>query len=706
MPGAMRAQLPKIASIALTLAGCGGGASPPPPPPPPPGVDAAVAPPVDAARDAGPDLTPPSGPGRFAGVWSGDVTARPVSFVVSEDGTITDVAVRFLLSYNGAGCNMTFHPTAPATIADDKVHVELKGPTANFLVPMDLTFGANDVTISTAGFSGAYQIRCAGPDTSTGTGLVLGPLAGRATRIRAITNPEERATKITGAAGRPLVIGSFDSACSNQAGSTRDRWCGFARAGANGAGELWVFNASRVAAGDGVSCEVGAERNCVRLTDALWIDMETTSTLRHPSVHRFVGDTLLFFANATSAPAAAFSGDVMVWRPDWPAPAKLTDGSAGACVADATSDAVLCFENYGSTPALGLQVELSATKLGDGSAVSLRYIDTLLLLTSQESLMRLAGRYSTALSPGGEYLLWSARPDETPAAQETLHVLKLGDPINTQRVLAKDVSSWRVSTDGRKLFWVKGALYPPLVSTPGILEVVDFPSGANPKALEAQVAQYLEVPRPAPGTPGVVLRNAQSQLRYWPDREGAGPEVTLDPARVATMRRLDIAGNFLTYSKTTTADGRGDLNVVALNPPGPPCNAVPTAEAVSSPVLSSSGRYVVVSTSPSDEARVPELLIFESATCARTKLADRPYAYLRTSGDRAVATADNLPLRRFGLSSLLLYTPGASGKPETLQPTAAGPLGLLERANGQTDILFTIDAGWRTDGIYLQTLPR
>src|SRR3954462_10653767 len=47
-------------------------------------------------------------PARLGGVWSGSLGKLPFSFVLNEDGVVTDLSVRLDLEYDGAGCYMTF----------------------------------------------------------------------------------------------------------------------------------------------------------------------------------------------------------------------------------------------------------------------------------------------------------------------------------------------------------------------------------------------------------------------------------------------------------------------------------------------------------------------------------------------------------------------------------------------------------------------
>src|SRR6185295_3563975 len=101
--------------------------------------------------------------------------------------------------------------------------------------------------------------------------------------------------------------------------------------GPAGESELWVFNLSRVIAGEKISCEPGAgDPRCLRLTTALWNEMQPPSGERHPGAHRFTGDTLIFFAQPISGTGEAFDGDIMAWRPGWAAPHLLATGSTSA----------------------------------------------------------------------------------------------------------------------------------------------------------------------------------------------------------------------------------------------------------------------------------------------------------------------------------------------------------------------------------------
>jgi hypothetical protein len=677
-------------------------------------LDAALSPPDLGPGDATPAVDGAAGPpepASLGGVWSGALAKLPFSFVVNEDGVVTDLSIRLHLQYDGDGCYITFTARTQPTIAGGRARVEVGNATASFPVNVNLTFTSEtEVTVANEAYQGSYQIRCVGPMEKTGNTTVLAAGTARGARARRLSNPAPGAVKIAGPAGNPMVIGSFAGSCTNQPGSTADRWCGFARTGPAGDNELWVFNISRVLAGEKVSCEPGAnDPRCVRLSTTLWTEMQPASGDRHPAAHRFIGDTLVFLAHPASGPNEAFDGDVMAWRPGWAAPHWIATGSAGVCSFDEASDAALCFENYRNTDAMGLAVDLSAGRLGDGTA-DLPFIDSLLLLTSEDRMLKRSGRYQAALSPGGEYVLWSARPDETAAAKEILYLLKLGTPPAGKKVLGTDVSRWRVSADGRKLFWLKAPGFTSPTMILGGLEAVDFPSGLNLKGFEAAVRSYFEVPRPVPMVPGLVVLSGYTQLRYFPSRDvGFGSGVTLDTNTTAT-RRFDTGGSFLTFSHTINPDDSSlsDLQVIPLDPPRTPCAAVTTTTAYSQPVFSSSGRYLLADTEPPEQDRTGELLRIESRGCVQTKVADRTYQFTRVPGDRFLVTAENLPLRRLGMASLfVLHPPGeAGGAAERVQENLAGTFGLLQRSDQSNDyvhVVFTLSAGWKSDGVYVQT---
>ena len=101
-----------------------------------------------------------------------------------------------------------------------------------------------------------------------------------------------------------ILTGDGPSTCSHQQPASGDghRWCAFARPGAAGATELWVFDLTALAGGGQngapLTCD-GTSATCRRLSAALW----TGSPLggpSHPYSHAFDGDTLIFYADGSA----------------------------------------------------------------------------------------------------------------------------------------------------------------------------------------------------------------------------------------------------------------------------------------------------------------------------------------------------------------------------------------------------------------------
>ena len=122
------------------------------------------------------------------------------------------------------------------------------------------------------------------------------------------------------------------TSCSHQdpPSGNGDRWCVFTvprTAGRND--ELWVINVSLAARDEVPACD-GTNSNCLRLTTNLWTEFPLVGPV-HPYSHQFWGDTLIFYADATSRPGEVHRGPVFGWRPGWLQARRIATGNAVDC---------------------------------------------------------------------------------------------------------------------------------------------------------------------------------------------------------------------------------------------------------------------------------------------------------------------------------------------------------------------------------------
>lgn len=136
----------------------------------------------------------------------------------------------------------------------------------------------------------------------------------------------------------PVGPGGHDT-CSHEEGAQTDRWCAFYKTEPAGT-ELWVLNMTQALAGYEVACD-GTSPLCRRLTSKLWTDRVGSSEY-HPWVHRFDGDTLIFYTETTAVLDTFYEGEIYGWRPGWGEAKQLTGSHGVSCMGHHRSAAVVC----------------------------------------------------------------------------------------------------------------------------------------------------------------------------------------------------------------------------------------------------------------------------------------------------------------------------------------------------------------------------
>lgn len=344
------------------------------------------------------------------------------------------------------------------------------------------------------------------------------------------------------ATGAALLIGSGDNSCTNQDPPSGDRWCAFTMPSTfAGGNDLWVINVTRAAAGTAIKCDV-SDLNCLRLTSTLY-----TGDL---TLHSFFGDTLIFYADVGQTTASAYA-----WRPGMNAARRLTNlAPPGGCLGHPTTDAVRCVQNPDNTTVTTqTTLDLTAGYVTVGVTTPLPKVTTFIASLSTDpasTTVTQPARYRTGFSADGAWLAWSARPNS--GGTETLMVQKIGDP-STLVTVAQDLSRWTFSRDGKTIYWLKSYNYDPSVPL-GTLQSTPFPvppAGTAPtiSTIRSSVAFY----NPA-GDTGLLILGALTsgagQLSLMSDSAQASSSKVLNEM-VSQPISLSLNGRDVVYSRTS-----------------------------------------------------------------------------------------------------------------------------------------------------------
>jgi hypothetical protein len=524
--------------------------------------------------------------------------------------------------------------------------------------------------------------------------------------------PAQKPLPVPGAGSRVIVggavalIGSGPDSCTNQVSARGDRWCGFARETPAGLNELWVFDATRAAAGDEIACD-GSDARCLRLSGGVFTaatnGWDATGAFKDS---RFEGDTLIYEETTEAGPATSpFLGAIWAWRPGWTAGRKLTSDTGLSC--RGRSDAVLCVDNPRGALTEPLTVDLHAGRLSAATGPLLPTIDTLLLAAATDEVGA-TPRFQIGLSPDGAYALWSVRPAAD--GVETLKALALGDAAAQPFTVAEDVSQWTVSPDGQAWYWLAAYNYDVSGAPAGRLQTAPFPGGQGAATLAAGVADFSLVPGG-----GLSFRaDVGSQvgtLKWMADPRAPDAVTTVDTNVLAVFDQVSGGQRFV-YAKTFTALSLGTIGV---SEPGgvvdlvdfyagsatgePPC-VLADQPRVARGILSASGGLALWERF--DPATGIETGFDTSlATCTSTTFAprlwnvvpfaDRGYLYLE---DHA-PDADEATLRYAAVTSGALVVAAAP-----LQTRAASVVAPLPASSA---VLYTVSTWTAADGLYLNT---
>jgi hypothetical protein len=343
--------------------------------------------------------------------------------------------------------------------------------------------------------------------------------------------------------GDATLVGHGADSCSNDPGTQGDRWCAFARADGP-VFELWVLDVTKAAAGAAIRCD-GSDASCLLLSEHLF-----KSKAAGFADAGFNGDTLIYGETLdTGASVTPFVGVLFAWRPGMAAGRALTSDNGIACVGQARSDSVLCFDKRsGDGIAVDLTVDLLAGRLSSVGASGvgasgLPRMDALVLSATTDA----AGappRYGFGFSPDGAYVAWSTRATGDPV--ETLHAFQLGGK-SLPLVVAHDVSRWTISSDGTAWLWLAGYNYDVAGAPAGTLQRAAFPGGGAPTTLAPAVGDYGAV------AAGLWLRTDVATevgtLRWMADPLAPAALAPVDTKVLAVLDAARDGSRFL-YAKT------------------------------------------------------------------------------------------------------------------------------------------------------------
>jgi hypothetical protein len=669
-------------------------------------IDAATDTDTDTGRDAGPDATVlvdlnagDDDIAAFAGVWSGTTGDKlPVSFVMSEDGTMTDLSVRLeMTAETGGTCTATFVATKVVRVVAGSARLELRTDLDRFRIPVTIDFNSSTAAVGMqTGYDGPYDFQC-DDERATGDGPLIP--AGRMTlhHTHGVTMPAVGDQLVASGAGSPLPVGDLDG-CSQQPGSAA-RHCAFARIGLQGDNQLWVVAVDQAASAPRPLCDAAkASPGCLLLTRTLYLQEDDS-----PGLSRFVGDTLSFrAANATSFAAH------YVWRPGW-TQARLLGDSISSCRMDDKSDAIACMANYHKTDKESWEADLLAGHLGDGSVPLQSIAHIVVVPTADAATPKPVPLFQYEVTDGGQYVVWSARAENSLAAKENVWALKIGEPAANARVLGTDVGRWQLSIDGKKLFWLAGIdRARPGNPQPGHLEMVDFPvPGAPVRILTELTSNYIQSGG-STATPShqVVVLTPGGALKFVADADTKPLAADLIDDGVSVIHNWSPGAEAVAYGKNVSdGSGWGDL-FVAVTANGAVCHADAENQWVS-PVFSSSGRYIVARHWSPEPIPTAHLELVDTLTCKSTLLADDAWAWRRLGGDRFLVTSSPVYVRKYSMATVAIVDPNVSRDLSTQIETAATAVGLRERsepAGDEIELVYSVNAGWKTDGLYRRTI--
>jgi hypothetical protein len=467
--------------------------------------------------------------------------------------------------------------------------------------------------------------------------------------------------------------------CTAEPGSTGDRWCAFVADSVLVPGnlDLYVFNASRAAAGVPITCGLAGDPNCLRLT---------TSFDQRDEFHAamVVGNTAVFYD---------VNGTAWGWRPGMAAARTLaTRGSTDVfnCTPSFVGTGVACLRDAVSQPdpANLLYAELLLGKVDGPGDPPLEILETVIAANLADgNFPRFQAGFA---SPDGNQFAWSSRA--TASGPEILKIQTVGNAASRLTV-ATDVNTWTVSADGTRWYWL-GAIDG--VTGLGTLVGAAFPDGARPVAMLPDVYQHVAMPGGA-----VVASDGFGDLLSIANPVGAPSAATLlDTAvlLVLAVSAQDHVAYFKTYDMTSNLT---DLYVRRLGAPSA-CTLTATATAAPS----------VIAFSPSGGATLWARLgnpgfdgLYTRTTDCNTAVAGRNIGGIDQASDSSVLFFDQVDAVLL-TGSLRVRAVTGGNVLSTTATLIAGTVGTFAAPPPlpAPAVVYTMNAGTADDGVYLSLL--
>ena len=305
--------------------------------------------------------------------------------------------------------------------------------------------------------------------------------------------PVDRGTPSPGALiypGTDAFMLRFGPSCTAEEGATGDRWCAFVAASPTtvDAADLFVFNATKAAAGTAITCGAAAETNCLKLT------ADFAEDAFHGAF--FQGDTLVYF-DGTAMPFG--------WRPGMTAgralvAADATTADVLGCVPAAKGTAIVCLKDLPAAMQTNANIIISDLILGtlDGAATPpLARVESVISWNAGDDVNDPLFAYQ--FLPGGQSLAWSTRT--SPTGAEILKTQKVGDDAS-RAMIGSDIHEWSVSPDGTHWSWFSQYN---VTTGAGTLQSAPFPGGVGPVA---NGIEHRAIRRPEPARRGVGVDGA------------------------------------------------------------------------------------------------------------------------------------------------------------------------------------------------------
>ena len=264
--------------------------------------------------------------------------------------------------------------------------------------------------------------------------------------------------------------------CTNEAGSTADRWCAFLTPSTTSLDnlDLFVVNVTRAAAGTPIACGgVAPDPNCLRLTRGFFEEADAPA----PHAALFQGDTLVFFD---------VFGTPFGWRPGMVNARVLTESSGGDvhdCFPARKGNAIACFRDLPSSTTSVTMTDVLVGRLDAPTELPLTRVETVVSASVADAQVR---RFQFGFAtPNGDTVAWAAR--QTDGGPELLRARKVDEPASL-RTVATGVSRWSTSADGTRWFWLSG-FASVNGTTVGDLQTAAW-DGSGPTTMIASVHDY------------------------------------------------------------------------------------------------------------------------------------------------------------------------------------------------------------------------